>query len=89
MRNAVFAMALAAAVCAGAADVEDVVFTEIMYNPGPGPVSDPDNEALEYIELHNRGGFPVDLGGWYFSNGIDYTFSEGVVLEAGAYLVVA
>ncbi|HAK94747.1 MAG TPA: hypothetical protein DCM87_07015 [Planctomycetes bacterium] len=89
MRDIVFVAALIAAACAGAADAESIVFTEIMYNPGPGPLADPDNEALEYVELHNRGGLPADLSGWYFSNGIDYTFSEGVVLDAGAYLVVA
>ncbi len=46
-------------------------------------------QPVEYLELFNRGGDPVDLSGWYFDNGIDYTFPGGTVLAAGGYLVVA
>ncbi len=89
MRNLVVCAALVAAVHVGAADVEAIVVTEIMYNPGPGPLTDPDSEELEFVELYNRGDSPMDLSAWYFANGIDFTFPEGVVLDAGAYLVVA
>ncbi len=86
-----FALALFAGVLATAADPdpEDVVFSELMYNPGQGPTVDPENEALEYIELCNRGDVAIDLSNWYFSNGVLYTFPEGVIIMPGSYLVVA
>ena len=52
--------------------------------------SDPDvkTELVEYVELHNTSGQPVDLSGWYFSDGIFYTFDEGATLPAGGYVIV-
>jgi len=52
--------------------------------------SDPDvkTELAEYVELHNTGGQSVDLSGWYFSDGIFYTFDEGTTLPAGGYVIV-
>jgi len=60
-----------------------VVINEIMYNP----ISADDNE--EYVELYNRGEEPVDLSGWRFTDGISFTFPEGVELAPDSYLVVA
>ena len=34
-----------------ASDPEDVVFSELMYNPGAGTLSDPESLGLEYVEL--------------------------------------
>ena len=41
--------------------------------------SDPDvkTELAEYVELHNTSGQAIDLSGWYFSDGIFFTFEEG------------
>jgi len=52
--------------------------------------SDPDvkTELVEYVELHNTSGQAVDLSGWYFSEGIFYTFDEGTTLPAGGYIIV-
>ncbi len=63
----------------------DVVISEIMYHP-PG---DKDNASIEYIELTNRGGAPVDLTGWTLGDGIRYSFPTGIVIPAGARRVVA
>ncbi len=60
-----------------------VVIHEIMYHPISGDGAD------EYVELHNRSGGPVDLGGWAFTDGIAFTFPTGTVLAAGGHLVVA
>lgn len=60
----------------------NIVINEIMFNPVPV------STATEYIELHNRGATAVNLTGWRFSRGIDFTF-PAVTLNAGAYLVVA
>ena len=65
------------------AEPVNVVITEIMYHP-PGT---PENKGLEYIELLNAGTASVDLTGWRFSDGVDFTFPP-VTLQSGAYLVV-
>ncbi|MHC4743071.1 MAG: lamin tail domain-containing protein, partial [Planctomycetota bacterium] len=65
-----------------------IVINEIMYHPFH-PENTPENLGLEYIELYNRGADPVSLGGWRFSDGIDYVIPAGVILGVGDYLVVA
>jgi hypothetical protein len=61
----------------------EVVINEIMYNPISG-----DNDD-EFVELHNPGPLPVDVGGWQFTAGIRFTFAAGTTIPAGGYLVVA
>ncbi len=71
--------------------VGPVVINEIMYNPPTG------NQNEEYIELHNITGSLVTLyrydksTPWKFTDGIDYTFSEGpvVTIQAYGYLILA
>ena len=63
--------------------MEDIVINEIMY----APISADDDE--EYVELYNRSGEAIDLGGWRLRGGIGFDFPEGVSIEAGGYLVVA
>ncbi len=60
-----------------------VVINEIHYEP------ENKTQAEEFIELHNAAEEPVDLSGWYFSNGIFFRFPDGTVLAGGGYLVVA
>ena len=36
----------------------------------------------EFIEVTNRSGAAIDLGGWRFSDGVDFTFPAGTVLSA-------
>ncbi len=59
-----------------------VVINEIHYNP------DVKTEAAEFIELYNAGTNTVNLAGWAFTDGINYTFPS-TNLAPGAYLVVA
>ena len=59
-----------------------VVISEIMYHPAS------ENSLQEYIEIHNRGAESVNLLGWQFDQGIDFTFPD-VTLGAGDYLAVA
>ncbi|MCK4294938.1 MAG: lamin tail domain-containing protein, partial [Planctomycetes bacterium] len=59
-----------------------VVINEIHSNP------DVETELVEFIELYNAGPVDVDMSGWYFRDGITYTFPEGTILQAGEYLVV-
>jgi hypothetical protein len=59
-----------------------VIISEIMYHPSS------ENVLEEYIELFNKGAATVNLNGWRFSGGVQFTFPN-VSLPGGAYLVVA
>jgi len=60
-----------------------IVINEIHYDP------DVKTEPVEFVELVNAGSDTVDLSGWYFSDGVNFTFPPGTSLPAGGYLVVA
>ncbi len=60
----------------------NLVITEIMYNPPESGL-----DSLEFIELHNIGGTPIDLTGYYFSAGVNFNFPS-MSLPGGAYIVV-
>lgn len=60
----------------------DIVINEIMYNPPGGSLG-------EFVELYNRGARPVNLRNWRFVDGITFVFTNDVILDPGAYLVVA
>jgi hypothetical protein len=70
--------------------VGPIVITEIMYNPSWPEGGSYTNEQYEYIELYNMGSEPVSLEGWWFTDGIDFTFprDEPVTIPAGGYLLV-
>lgn len=55
---------------------KSVVISEIMADPSPAPTCIP---AFEFIEIHNRGNFPVDLNGWTIK---DITGSPLVITNA-------
>ncbi len=61
----------------------DIVINELHYAPNP------ENEAVEFIELYNSGAEVVDLSGWSFTDGFAYTFPAGSSLAPDAYLVLA
>jgi len=61
----------------------EIVINEIHSNP------DVKTEPVEFIELHNTGAEDVDISGWYFSDGISYTFPADTVVPHGGYVVVA
>ena len=54
--------------------------TEIMYHPADG--------GAEFIELQNTGGDLIDITGVHFSDGIEFTFPGGTILEPGEYVVL-
>ena len=60
-----------------------IVITEMMVEPPS------DHRDGEFIELYNRSGSLLDLSGWRFSDGVDFTFPVGTTLASGAYLVIA
>ncbi len=66
-----------------------LVITEIMYHPGEPPAGSPyEDNDYEFIELFNRGSGAVDLSGVRFSNGVEFSFAFGTVIDSGAYALV-
>ncbi len=70
-----------------ATDIDDgqasnlIVFTEIMYNPADG--------SPEFLELVNNSQEAMDVRGYYFSKGIEYTFKNETVLQPGEIIVLS
>jgi hypothetical protein len=60
------------------AAAEQIIFTEIQYNAKAG---DPD-----FVEVTNNTGTPFDMGKWYFSDGIDYTFPDFTAGDTDAHI---
>ena len=60
-----------------------IVINEIHGNADPNPLK------AEFVELLNDGPAAVELGGWRFSDGIDYVFPAGTVVPSGGHVVVA
>ena len=75
----------AAALLAASANAAPVI-NEIMYRPGTGY---PENEALQFIEIHNPDAAAVNIGGWALTKGVDYIFPAGTTIAAGGFIVVA
>ncbi len=64
----------------------NVVINEIYYHP---PDEEYDNNVnLEYIELYNRGPRPVDVRGWSFTRGVEFTIADNTVILANGYLLI-
>ncbi|MCH2061628.1 MAG: lamin tail domain-containing protein [Verrucomicrobiales bacterium] len=63
--------------------VAEIIINEIHYN------SEPNTAANEFVEIHNSGPETIDLSGWFFSRGINFTFEEGTKIDSGGYLVIA
>ncbi len=61
-----------------------IVINEIHYN---GPETGTD--TTEFIEIVNAGTGAVDLGGYYFAQGITFTFPDTVGLAVGEYAIIA
>jgi Lamin Tail Domain/CotH kinase protein/Bacterial TSP3 repeat len=67
---------------------QPVSINEIMYHPlQPSLGAEPLGE--EFIELFNRGATNVDLSGWRFNKGVNFTFAPNTILAPGGYLVVS
>ncbi len=62
-----------------------LILSEIMYHPPAAP----EGKSLEFIELFNTQPFFEDISGYRISGDVDFTFAEGTVIQAGAFLVVA
>ncbi len=79
--------ALAEAVFTVLRPIDALRIAEIMYNPRDDGIVDGD--IYEYIELRNTSAAALDLSGVAFTEGIDFVFPEGFVLEPGRFAVLA
>ena len=79
-----------AAASPGAANVfalqDEIVINELCYKPADVSVASDDKQ---WIELFNRSGAAIDVGGWSFASGISFEFPIGTQIGAGGYLLVA
>ena len=66
-------------------EVNLLVMNEVYYNPSPPQ----DDDDYEFIELHNAQRSTVDLSGYYFSAGIEFTFPQATSISAGEYILIA
>ena len=65
----------------------NLVFNELMYNPpGDGAI---DGDEFEFIELKNIGAVTLDLSGLLFTDGVEFSFTNGTQLAPGALFVLA
>ena len=76
-------LSAAALVCAVSSAFSQVVINELHYDPALK------TEPVEFIELYNTGPNTIDLSGWRFSAGVDFTFPAGSVIASNGYAVVA
>ena len=66
---------------------QSLIVSELMYNPPAlGAV---DGDEFEFIELKNVGPHPLNLGGLYFTAGINFTFTNGTIFAPGATFLLA
>ena len=66
-----------------AAFTQSVMINEIMFHPSS------ENSREEYLELYNAGPTSVNLSGWSFTRGIQFTFPSNTFIKASGYLVLA
>lgn len=64
-----------------------VILNEVMYHP-PDTAAGADVTGTEFIEIHNPGTTPVDLGGWSLRGDTSFTFPAGTSVPARGYLLV-
>lgn len=60
-----------------------VVINEIHYAPASK------TSLTEFVELYNTSSNQMDLSGWSFTSGVDYTFPPGSSLAPAQFLVIA
>ncbi len=66
-----------------------LVITEIMYHPADGPPGSPyEDNDYEFIEFFNRSDRIVDLTGVRVTEGVQFAFAEGTVLQPHGYGVL-
>ena len=66
--------------------ISDIVISEIHYNPAAPIGVNPDD--LEFIELTNNSGVPLDLSQMQLAKAVDFTIPTGFILPADASVII-
>jgi len=64
----------------------NIVINEIHYHPSS---SQGIEEMYEFLEIYNAGSDTIDISGYSFSDGIDFTFPDNTLIDPEEYIVVA
>jgi hypothetical protein len=83
MKNRLLVLTFLCLALAPARADTSLVFNEIMYHPETNEL------AFEWVELFNQKTVDVDISNWSITDGIQYTFPPGTVIQGGGYVVVA
>ncbi len=59
-----------------------LIVTEVMYHPVEDNGVPTGDETLEFIELYNNRAIPEDIGKYAITNGVNYTFPIGTIIDA-------
>ena len=66
-------------------EAEEIIITEIMYNP-----PEAGQDSLEFLELYNvNPSSSVNLSGYYFSDGVEYVFPAGTSIASEGFVLLA
>lgn len=68
----------------------DLLITEVYYNPTPPPLAEADNifqEELEFVELQNVSGEPLNVGDWQL-DGFAVTLDSGTLIPTDGVVVL-
>lgn len=68
-------------------DYNNLALTEIMYNPPA--IGTNASDEYEFVEFKNTGTNTLDLTGLKFTSGIDFSFTNNTLLNAGEFFVLA
>ena len=74
-------------------DLSGIKLTEIMYNPEDYSVNNSeiiDGSELEFLEIKNTStNLTLDISGLQITDGVEYTFPVGTIMEPQSFLVIA
>jgi len=62
----------------------EIVITEIMYNP-----PEAGDDSLEFLEFYNNGAELISMADFKISDGVGYTFPQGIEILPDTFLLVA
>ncbi len=64
-----------------------IVINEIHYH---SPLAESDgSDNYEFVEIYNSGGSTIDLSGYAFTDGVEFTFPSGVTIAPQEYVLIA
>jgi hypothetical protein len=66
--------------------IGDVVISEVHYHPAAPIGVNPDD--LEFVEITNNSGVPLDLSQWQLSQAVEFVIPTGFILSANTSIVI-